>query len=61
MNGPLIASKRSEKGLTQSQLAELVGVSRKTVVRWERGLVRPTNSHLLRLVAVLDLAPEDLA
>ena len=32
-----IAKLRKEKGLTQSQLAEMINVSNKTISRWETG------------------------
>lgn len=35
--GKLIAKRRKQKGLTQSQLAEYLGVSNKTVSKWENG------------------------
>ena len=39
--GSFIAQKRREKNLTQEQLAELMGVSNKTVSKWERGKCMP--------------------
>ncbi len=33
-----IAKLRKEKGLTQSQLAEMINVSNKTISRWETGV-----------------------
>ena len=35
--GKFIAQKRKEKNLTQEQLAEILGVSNKTVSEWECG------------------------
>ena len=35
MTGKFIAHKRREKNLTQEQLAEKLGVSNKTVSKWE--------------------------
>ena len=35
--GQFIAKKRKEKNLTQAQLAEKVGVSNKTISKWECG------------------------
>ena len=35
--GNYIAKKRREKNLTQEQLAEKLGVSNKTVSKWENG------------------------
>ncbi|WP_419060796.1 helix-turn-helix domain-containing protein [Enteroscipio rubneri] len=36
--GELIRSLREERGLTQLQLAQLVGVGDKAVSKWERGV-----------------------
>lgn len=36
--GELIYKKRKEKGLTQSQLGEMLGVSNKAVSKWENGV-----------------------
>lgn len=36
--GKYIASKRKEKGLTQKELAEKIGMSDKSVSKWERGV-----------------------
>lgn len=36
--GEKIAKLRKEKGLTQSQLAEMISVSNKTISRWETGV-----------------------
>ena len=35
--GKTISKLRKEKGLTQSDLAELIGVSNKTISKWESG------------------------
>ncbi|MBQ3485851.1 MAG: helix-turn-helix transcriptional regulator [Clostridia bacterium] len=36
--GRFIAEKRRAKNLTQEQLAELLGVSNKTISKWETGV-----------------------
>ena len=36
--GKFIAKKRKEKNFTQEQLAERLGVSNKTVSKWETGI-----------------------
>ena len=43
--GNFIAQKRKEKNLTQMQLAETLGVSNKTVSKWENGNCMPDNSN----------------
>ncbi len=39
--GKFIAALRKEKGYTQEQLAEILGITGKTVSRWETGLYLP--------------------
>lgn len=36
--GRLILQFRKEKGLTQQQVADLLGISNKTISKWERGV-----------------------
>lgn len=47
--GALIRSRRLEMGLTQLQLADIIGVSDKAVSKWERGLGAPDISVLRAL------------
>ena len=42
--GKFIAHKRKEKNFTQEQLAEKLGVSNKTVSKWETGKCMPDYS-----------------
>lgn len=51
---------RSERGLTQAALAELVGVSRKTVNTVENGVFIPSTVVALRLAKALDCRVEDI-
>ena len=51
---------RTEKGLSQSQLAELVGVSRNTISSIETGQFNPTAKLALILCIALDKKFEDL-
>ena len=51
---------RSEKGMSQSQLAELVGVSRNTISSIETGQFNPTAKLALILCIALDMKFEDL-
>ena len=44
--GSLILQLRKEKNLTQKQLSEILGVSDKTVSKWERGAGCPDISLL---------------
>ena len=52
--GKFIQSKRKEKGLTQKELAEKLGVTDKAVSKWERGLGCPDVSILEILAQELD-------
>ncbi len=51
---------RSEKGLSQQQLAEMVGVSRNTISSIETGQFSPTAKLALVLCIALDKKFEDL-
>ncbi len=51
---------RAEKGLSQSQLAEMVGVSRNTVSSIETGQFSPTAKLALILCIALDKKFEEL-
>ena len=51
---------RAEKGLSQTQLAELVGVSRNTISSIETGQFNPTAKLALILCIALDKKFEDL-
>lgn len=58
--GKLIAEHRKEKGITQEELAEHLGVSTKTISRWERGLTDPDVSFIGNLSKYLDISIVDL-
>ena len=51
---------RAEKGLSQTQLAELVGVSRNTISSIETGQFSPTAKLALVLCIALDKPFEEL-
>ena len=51
---------RAEKGLSQTQLAELVGVSRNTISSIETGQFNPTAKLALLLCIALDKKFEEL-
>jgi len=51
---------RAERGLTQAALAELVGVSRKTINTVENGVFVPSTLLALKLARALARPVEDL-
>ncbi len=55
--GTFLQTLRKEKGLTQEQLAEQIGVARRTVSRWETGSNMP---DLDLLIEMADLYEVDL-
>lgn len=53
-----LASARVNKGLSQTQVAELMGVSNKTIVSWEKGKSSPSVTQADRLYQIYD-RPKD--
>ena len=60
LTGKFIAHKRKEKNLTQEQLAEKLGVSNKTVSKWETGRCMPDYSVVKSLCKELDITLAEL-
>lgn len=58
--GKFIAQKRKEKILTQEQLAEKLGVSNKTISKWECGKCMPDYSVVKPLCQELDITVSEL-
>ena len=54
--GRFIAKKRKELGLTQQQLAEQLGVTNKTISRWENGNYMPDLSMIEPLSEILQIS-----
>jgi putative transcriptional regulator len=55
-----LREERSRRGLTQAELADLVGVSRKTINTVENGVFVPSTVLALRLAAALKTSVEAL-
>lgn len=64
MKGDTLANRlkeaRTEAGLTQAELADLVGVSRKTINTVENGVFVPSTLLALKLAAALGTRVEKL-
>jgi transcriptional regulator with XRE-family HTH domain len=58
--GTRIQAARRERGLTQDQLAQAVGVSRSAVAQWETGRAGQVTGNLSRIAAVLEVGVEFL-
>ena len=58
--GDSIREARRGVGLTQGQLADLVGVSAHTVWAWESGRMKPTHAHLVEIAFHTDTSPLQL-
>ena len=55
-----IAEFRASKNMTQSDLAEILNVSRTTVTMWENGKAEPNIKTLKKLAEVLSCTVDDL-
>lgn len=51
---------RIEKGMTQKQLAQIVGCSQPMIVMWEKGECEPTASALFKLSEALNCTADYL-
>ena len=58
--GSYIAKKRREKNLTQEQLAEKLGVTNKTISKWENGKCMPDYSIIEQLCKELSVTLSEL-
>ena len=51
---------RKQKGLSQEELAEKLGVSRQAVSKWERSEASPDTDNLIALAKIYDLSLDEL-
>lgn len=58
--GMFIAKKRKERNLTQAQLAEKLGVSNKTISKWETGKCMPDYGIIQSLCKELEITVSEL-
>lgn len=58
--GKFLQEVRKEKGLTQKDLAEKIGVSDKTISKWENGNSTPDTSMLLSISEALDVTVNEI-
>ena len=60
-NKSLLTKERIAIGLTQKQLADLVGCNQKDISRWESGDRKPTIESLMKLSKALNQPLEKIA
>ncbi len=58
--GKFIATRRKEQNLTQSQLAEKLSVTDRSVSKWETGRSMPDTSIMLELCEILKIGVDEL-
>ena len=58
--GKFIAECRKQKGLTQLQLSEKLGITDKAVSKWERGISMPDASIMLEVCGILGISVNEL-
>lgn len=57
---PTLKRLREEALLSQTELAELCGVSRHTIWKWEHGQVGPSPAHRRKLAEIFRKEPKEL-
>lgn len=58
--GTMVAALRKEKGMTQLELAQAMGVTDKAVSKWERDLSYPDIGSIPKLAEQLNVSVEEL-
>lgn len=55
-----IKKMREAAGMTRTDLARLMGVTRQSVIQWEEGIAYPTAANLLRLADLFHCTTDEL-
>lgn len=58
--GEYLKQLRNEKGLSQEQLAEKIGLSRQSISKWEQGLSTPDVDNFVKLAEIYNVPIESL-
>ena len=58
--GMMISTLRKEKGMTQLELAEKMGVTDKAVSKWERDLTFPDINSIPKLAEIFEVSVDEL-
>lgn len=57
-DGQRIVLARDAKGMTQAELARLIGATQKQLSEWETGAVKPGQDSLVKIINALDTHPK---
>ena len=58
--GKKLSELRRQNGISQEKLAEMVGVSRQAVTKWESGKSNPDTENLIRLAEIFGISLDEL-
>lgn len=58
--GNFIYERRKKAGLSQTELAQKVGVTNKAVSKWENGAAKPTTTVLRKLAVLFEIPLDEL-
>lgn len=58
--GSRLGELRRDRGISQEQLAERIGVSRQAVSNWERGEALPDTANLIKLAELFEVALDEM-
>lgn len=58
--GQIISALRKEKGMTQKDIADQLGITDKAVSKWERDVAFPDTATIPKLAQILGVSVEDL-
>lgn len=58
--GASIRRRRKQKGMSQTELASLLGLTQAAVTQWERGVTAPSVDNQLAIAKALDTDPQTL-
>ena len=60
MFGNFLCELRTQKGLSQSQLGEMLGVTNKAVSKWENGSTKPNTNLLPKIAEIFGVTVEEI-
>lgn len=60
MLGKILKELRTEKGISQQELAKQIGVSQKAIDYWERSVNEPKASYIIKLADFFEVSADYL-